>query len=120
MTSGMITWEVDDPMAVDPDLLDAVVRILVEASRPSKVVLFGSHARGDAGPKSDLDLLVVEKSVQSRRAEMVRLTRLVSHLKVPVDIVVTTVQAFAEWSDTPGTILYEAAREGRVLYDEAA
>lgn len=50
---------------------------------------------------------------------MVRLRRVLSPLRIPVDILVTTESVFKEWSDTPGTVLYEATREGTVLYEAA-
>ncbi len=83
-------------------------------------MLFGSHARGDAGPSSDVNLLVVERSVTSRRAEMGRLQRAVSHHRIPRDILVTTEDLWRRWRDIPGTVLFEAGHEGEVLYERAA
>lgn len=45
---------------VDQDKLDEIVRRIVEAVAPEKIILFGSAARGDTGPHSDVDLLVIE------------------------------------------------------------
>ena len=94
------------------------VRLLVEAAPDSlRIVLFGSHARGDAGPGSDLDLLVVEKGPIDRRAEMVRLRRALRGLRIPVDVLVVTASEVADWGHLPGTALYPALREGKVLHD---
>jgi hypothetical protein len=75
--------------------------------------------RGEPGAESDLDFLVVQPTVRDRRREMVRLRRVLSPLRIPADVIVVSEQAFQEWRDTPGNILYEAAVEGRVLYEAA-
>ena len=73
---------------VTREKIDAAVRILAEAASPARIVLFGSHARGDAGEDSDIDLLVIEPEVEDRTREMVRLRRLLRPLRIPVDILV--------------------------------
>lgn len=79
------------------------------------MILFGSHARGDARPDSDLDFLVIEPRVADHRKEMVRLEDVLQRLPVSADVLVTTERDFEEWCDTPGTVLYEAAKEGKVF-----
>ena len=102
------------------DRIALMTRILVEQADPVRVVLFGSHARGEARADSDVDLLVIEATVGDRRAEMVRLHRALAPLRVPVDVVVTTFEAYEAWKDVPGTLLYEAAHEGKVVYERVA
>jgi predicted nucleotidyltransferase len=97
------------PTATD---IEQAVDLVLAAAPGSRVIVFGSHARGDARPDSDLDLLVIEPTVRARREEMARLTDVLSPLRIPVDVVVVSRRTFEEWSDTPGTLLYEAAREG--------
>lgn len=100
---------------IDDATVRRAVKLLLHAAPGSTVILFGSHARGEAGEQSDLDFLVVEPEVRSRRAEMVRLRDVLRPLKVPADVMVVSRKTFDEWADTPGTIVYEAAHEGRVF-----
>jgi len=99
--------------------IQEAVRILKEAGRPSRIILFGSYGRGSPGQDSDLDFLVIQPQVADRHREMVHLRRALSPLRIPVDILVVSEPVFQEWADTPGHVLYEAAREGRVLYEAA-
>ena len=92
---------------------------MVAAAKPRRIILFGSHARGDAAADSDIDLMVVERGVTDRVAEMVRLRRALLPLEVAVDLVVVAEDHFNYWQDTPGNIYSEAAIEGRVLYEES-
>jgi predicted nucleotidyltransferase len=101
---------------VTREKIDAAVRILAEAASPARIVLFGSHARGDAGEDSDIDLLVIEPEVEDRAREMVRLRRLLRPLRIPVDILVYSAEEVARWGEQPGTALYWALREGRVVH----
>lgn len=96
--------------------IEKAVSILKKAVPHSTIILFGSHARGDAGEGSDLDFLVVEPEVRARRREMVRLTDLLRPLRIPVDVLVVSRDNFESWSNAPGTVIYRAAREGKVLY----
>lgn len=99
-------------MAINPVVSEAA-RVLEAAAPPgSQVLLFGSHARGDARKDSDADFMVIEPHVAHRRAEMVRLRDAVRPLRLPVDIVVVSRTVFDEWRDTPNTVIYDAAHEG--------
>jgi predicted nucleotidyltransferase len=102
---------------VDEKAITTAARMLLRAAPHSKVILFGSHARGEAGPDSDLDFLVVEPQVTARRSEQVRLRDVLRPLRIAVDVLVISETAFREWADAPGTVVYEAAHEGRVFSD---
>ena len=94
-------------------------RLAAAAKGPVKVVLFGSHARGDAGPDSDLDFLVVERDVGDRHAEMVRLGRELRPLGVPIDVVVVSERYAEDWGGVEGSMVHVALTEGRVLHAAA-
>ena len=97
------------------DLIDEAARRIAEAAPGARVILFGSHARGEPGPDSDVDLLVIEPRVEDRFAEIVRLQRVLAPLRVPADVVVVSEAHVEEWGDVQNTMLREALREGRVL-----
>ena len=84
-------------------------------SRPARVILFGSGARGDSGTNSDLDFLVIERTVDDRIAEAVRLRRELGDIGVPVDIVVLDEELAARRARVPGTMVHNALRDGRVI-----
>lgn len=97
------------------ELIAEAGRRLSEAAPDARVILFGSHARGEAGADSDLDLLVIESEIKSRNAEYVRLRKELRGLDVAVDLVLVTEQHLEEWGHFEGTMLNDALREGRVL-----
>ncbi len=104
---------------VTTDKLNEAVRRIVAAAQPRKIILFGSRARADARPDSDVDLMVVKDAVTDRGAEMVRLRGLLTKLRLPVDLLVVSREKFDYWSDTPGNVYFEARDEGKVLYEAA-
>jgi predicted nucleotidyltransferase len=97
-------------------IIDRSVRRVVEAADPVKVILFGSRVRGDAREDSDIDFLVVEREVRDAAQESARLRRVIGPVGVGVDVVVVDEAGFDKWSEAPGSTLYWAKREGRVLY----
>jgi len=97
-------------------VLEAVDR-LVKAAAPLRLIAFGSASKGELSSANDLDLLVVEPSVQSRYAETVRLQRALRGILMSVDVVVTTAEHFRERSAIPGTVEFTAHHQGRVLHD---
>jgi predicted nucleotidyltransferase len=101
--------------AIARDVIDEAARLLTAAAPGVRVLLFGSHARGDAGPDSDVDLLVVEPRVPDRFAEVVRLQRVLAPLRLPAHLVVVSEAHVQEWGDVAGTMLHDALREGRAL-----
>jgi predicted nucleotidyltransferase len=93
-----------------------MVRRIVSRFQPEKIILFGSHARGDAGPDSDVDLLIVMPFFGSKREKQVEIRLALSSIRIPKDIVVTTPEDFLWRKEVPGTIERPAAREGKILY----
>jgi len=98
-----------------------VVDQIVEAADPERVVLFGSIARGDDGPDSDLDLMVVLDSIDytRRRLEEARLRASLEHSLLPVQIVVTDERECRRRRDVVGSMHYWPLREGLVVYARA-
>ena len=92
---------------------------IVGEFRPARVMLFGSQARGDARPDSDIDLLVVMENGADRRSIAIEMMRCLSDLTVPKDIVVTTPEEIERRGHLMGTVLRSALREGRVIYDRS-
>lgn len=89
---------------------------LAAAAPPrSRVILFGSHARGQGGPDSDLDFLVIEPEVKRCAAESVRLRRAVRQVPAAIDVVVVEESLAARRAKVPGTMVDRALREGRVI-----
>jgi predicted nucleotidyltransferase len=97
-------------------IIDEMVLRIVERFDPERIILFGSAARGDAGPDSDVDLLVVMPVEGSRREKAVEIGVAVNDIPVPKDIVVTTPEDFEWRKEIVGTIERPAAREGRLVY----
>lgn len=104
---------------IPQDTILEAIRLLAEHSAVQRVILFGSYARGTAREDSDLDFLVIESGLVSRRAEMVRLRASLRPLGVPVDVMVADAQQFEAWKNQPGTALFEAAQHGQVVYERA-
>lgn len=104
---------------ISQELIAEAARLLVDATNPEKVILFGSYARGDADEGSDIDLLVVERGFDSKHREMVRLIEVLGPLLLPADVLVYSRDEVEEWGHLPGTFLYEALNEGQTLYEAA-
>ena len=93
-----------------------MVRRIAAEFDPDKIILFGSHARGEAGPDSDVDLLVVMPVKGSKRAKQLEIRAAVHNIQVPKDIVVSRPEEFQWRKDVVGTIEHPAAHEGQILY----
>ena len=100
-------------------IVSTMVDRIVERFRPSRVVLFGSRARGTAVQSSDVDLLVVMGDAPDKRRAAVEMRRLLGDLPVGKDIVVTTPDEIAVRGQVVGTVLHAALREGTVVYERA-
>jgi predicted nucleotidyltransferase len=97
-------------------LIARMMKRVVKRFHPQQIILFGSHARGEAGPDSDVDLLVVMNFEGSPRDKALEIRLALDDILVPKDIIVTSPEDFAWRKDVVGTIEWPAAREGKVLY----
>lgn len=95
----------------------AMVRDIVRRFSPEKIILFGSHATGSAGPDSDVDLLIVMSPAGTKAQQEIEIRRALCRYRMPKDIIVTTPEAFEWRKSVPGTIERPAAREGRIVYE---
>src|SRR5947209_19969811 len=91
--------------------IDRMVERIVQKFRPEQVILFGSHARGEAGPDSDVDLLVVMDFEGTAFDMALEVRQALHHILVPKDVLVTKPEEFAWRKEVVGTIEWPAARE---------
>ena len=101
---------------IDEKTITSAVELLQRAAPGATIIVFGSCARGEVNENSDLDVLVVEPEVTDQWEEMVRLRRALRPIRLAADVIVVSQKTFDKWADTPNTILYEAAHEGRVYH----
>jgi uncharacterized protein len=105
---------------IDDTVLQQMVQRIVAEIKPSRVILFGSYAREEADSGSDMDLMVVKSHVSDRYAETLNVHRIVGDIGLGIDVLVYSDAEFNCRSRVPGTLLYWAARKGKVLYGRAS
>jgi uncharacterized protein len=119
-------WQIRDGKALYDgrplaEWVDEAVADMVRAADPVRVVLFGSVARGDDGPDSDLDFLVIlERVTDAQRPALMSRLRLAIRAPVPIDVFVADQREFDRRKDAAGSLYHWPAREGRVVYERAA
>ena len=106
---------------VSQDVINAIREAILEEAGGlgvgvDRIILFGSRARGDFRDDSDYDILVVVKGKLDWRVKKELYgriqRRLVGELRAPVDVVIVSLDYWRKYKDSPGTILYPAAKEG--------
>jgi predicted nucleotidyltransferase len=102
------------------ETLEQITRRIVEGFHPQRLILFGSRARGNERPDSDVDLLIVAPSDQPRWRRAVPVYRALAGVGVPKDIVWWTPEEIAEWRGVKTHFINTVLREGIVLYENLA
>lgn len=100
---------------VSENVIDKIVKRIVEISQPEKIILFGSAARGEIGPNSDVDILVVKSNVHRRRMAQ----KIYMHLfdiEHAVDVVVVTPEDIEKYKDSFALVIEPVLQEGNVVY----
>ncbi len=106
-------------MGVEEPLLTEIVRRILSAVRPDKIILFGSAATGQMTKDSAIALLIVDPAPINTRSETVKIRRALGDIGYPVDVVVIAKERFEETRNIIGGIAYPANKHGRVLYEAA-
>jgi len=105
----------DERRTVDQKILDDIIRRIVEVAHPEKIILFGSAARGEMGPNSDVDLLIIKQGADA----LDLMGQIYSNLHgagAAVDAVVVTPEDVERFKDSHALVIKPALREGRVVY----
>lgn len=107
-------------MTITETDLEAMVRSIVDAVQPERIILFGSLARGEERVDSDVDLLVIESEPfgpsRSRFHEIARLERAMGAIPLATDILVYTTEEVERLKSSVNHVVAHALREGRVLH----
>ena len=99
-----------------PALVDEIIRRVIEVAQPDRIILFGSAARGQMGPDSDIDLLVIKGGIASRRLLAQQIYVHLFGVAAPVDVIVVTPQDVERFRDRVGSIIGPALRDGKEVY----
>lgn len=102
---------------IDTHIIQEMADRIVAHASPIRVVLFGSHARGDAQSDSDVDFLVIQETDLPRPKRSAPLYSLLRGYPCSKDIVVYTPREVADDRNLPHAFVTTALREGKVLYE---
>ena len=115
--SGMaVRYHSNGLRVIDQELIDEVVATIVEHVHPDRIVLFGSQARGDGGPDSDLDLMIEMDSDLRPVDRAITIDALFPRRLWPLDVVVYTPAEVKRDSGRVGTLLSMIEADARTLY----
>ena len=105
--------------ALDPQMIEEIVRRVTNAVHPLRVILFGSAARGGMGAESDVDLLIVVPDGTRRRDASRRAFRALTGIGIAKDVIVVTESDVKEFGENPSLVIKPALEEGREVYHAA-
>lgn len=97
--------------------IDEIRKRIAENFKPKKIILFDSYANGTPTQDSDLDLLIIKDSNLPARLQSYKIRKMLSDLKIPVDVIVKTAKEFEIYKDIVGTVVYPASKFGKVIYE---
>ena len=106
-------------VGIDENLVHEIVRRVLTAATPERIILFGSAATGQMTPDSDIDLLILEAAPGDPRGASVRISSALRGLGYPFDVIVMPTERFEESKNVIGGIAYPANKYGRVIYEAA-
>ena len=98
------------------EFISIMTERIVQGFDPLQIILFGSQARGNADPQSDIDLLVVFAELRDKRKTALDIMRTLSDLPAAKDTLVSTPEELERHRTRIGSVLRYAQREGKVLY----
>ncbi len=105
---------------ITPELIAYIVQKIVTRFAPHKIILFGSHARGDADSHSDLDLFIVQSSAESNRQVRRQIDMFLASRRFSLDLIVRKPQDIElNVKDRNPFYVYHLFGEGKVLYERA-
>jgi len=104
----------------DKRVLDEMVERIIKTVNPRRIILFGSASRGEMGPDSDLDVMIVMPDGVHRRRTAQMIYKSLSGLGFAKDVVVVTESDIRDHGDNPSLVLYPALQQGTELYHATA
>ncbi len=104
---------------IDQELIDEIIRRMLEVSQPDRIILFGSAASGRMTRDSDIDLLVLEADPGNRRIKSVRIGDALRGLGYPFEVIVMATERFEESKNVIGGLAYPVNKYGKVIYEAA-
>ena len=104
----------------DPAIVADLVKRIVAAAAPEKIILFGSAARGEMGPDSDYDLLVIKGGKYNYWRMYDKIDEHLSGKNAAVDVVLWRAEEVERYRDSHCLVICPALKEGKVVYDSQA
>jgi len=103
---------------MDEKIVYSMAKRIGEKFNPDKVVVFGSWAKGVAGPNSDVDILVIMDCEQEQKRQLqVAIRKELRDFKVPKDIIVARPADIKKHKNSWWTVYHPALKEGVVIYE---
>jgi predicted nucleotidyltransferase len=97
---------------------DSIIEFFISLN-PSKIILFGSQARGDSTKDSDYDFLLVFRDKKPSQLDLVKSDVNKVRRKLPCDVLITTKKEYVKLSESKFHVYGKAKSEGVVLYEES-
>ena len=101
----------------DDAVIDEIVRRVVQVAEPDRIILFGSAARGDMGPDSDLDFLVVKSGEYDRAQLEGDIYVAMRGVGLAADFILVTPQQVEQYKHAKFLIIHPALEEGVDVYN---
>ena len=105
-------------MDVNIPLIDKIIPLIVSLVSPDKIILFGSYARGEHSPKSDIDLLIIKKDLKNEREINNLLYRAFfeNKINIPIDLISIDYEKYNELNNKLGYVYKTIKEQGKILY----
>jgi len=103
---------------IDTEIIDEIVKKIVDNNNPQKIILFGSYATESFDINSDIDLLIIKEMDEPRHKRGKKIRKHLRGMGIPIDIVVLTPDEVEEYKNVTNSLVSNAIQEGVVLYEQ--